>query len=322
MTQYTQYNAPPSDIMKGAQRYRKESGMLPPPEPEKEAMNQFESFRPMMFSIAYRMLGSVTEAEDILQNAYLRYRSIPPGSIVSPKAFLSTVVTRLCLNQLQAARVQRESYLGPWLPEPLLTDDDPGSPTSQAEKLESISMAFLVLLERLTPVERAVFLLREVFDYPYPDIAEIVGKDEVSCRQILSRAKKFITAQRPRFTPSSEHHHQLMQQFLEATEEGDLDGLTQLLTSDVTLQTDGGGRVRGAATRVVHGQEAVAQFVIASQRFIEGAFTTEIAEVNGEPAILLRVDGHPFSVVSVTIDQQHIQEIRVIANPEKLKHLT
>lgn len=318
----TQYDAPRSYIMKGALRTRKESSMLPPPEPEKEALGQFENYRPRMFSIAYRMLGSVTEAEDILQNAYLRYRQMPPGSIASPKAFLSTVVTRLCLNQLQAARVQRESYLGPWLPEPLLTEDDPGSPTGQAEKLESISMAFLVLLERLTPVERAVFLLREIFDYPYPDIAEIVGKDEVSCRQILSRAKKFIAASRPRFTPSGEHHHQLLQQFLAATEEGDLDGLTQLLTSEVTLWTDGGGKVRGAATRVVHGQEAVAQFVIASQRFIEAAFTTEILEVNGEPAILLRVEGHPFSVVSVTINQQHIQEIRVIANPEKLKHLT
>ncbi len=293
--------------------------MLSPP--EKEAMDQFETYRPMMFSIAYRMLGSVTEAEDMLQNAYLRYRQMPAGSIASPKAFLSTVVTRLCLNHLQAARVQRESYLGPWLPEPLLTEDDPGSPTSQAEMLESISMAFLVLLERLTPVERAVFLLREVFDYPYTDIAEIVGKDEVSCRQIFSRAKKFIAAQRPRFTSSTEHHDQLMQQFLEAVEEGDLDGLTQLLASDVTLWTDGGGKVRGAATRSLHGQEAVARFVIASQRFIQTMFTTEITEVNGEPAILLRVDGHPFSVVSVTIAQQHIVEIRVIAAPEKLRHL-
>ena len=293
--------------------------MLPPP--EKEAMDQFERYRPLMFSIAYRMLGSVTEAEDIVQNAYLRYRQMPAGSIASPKAFLSTVVTRLCLNQLQAVRVQRESYLGPWLPEPLLTEDDPGSPTSQAEMLESISIAFLVLLERLTPVERAVFLLREVFDYPYPEIAEIVGKEEVSCRQIFSRAKKFIASQRPRFTPSTEHHQQLLQQFLEAVEEGDLDGLTKVLASDVTLWTDGGGKVRGAATRSLHGQESVARFVIASQRLIQAVFTAEITEVNGEPAILLRVDGHPLSVVSVTIEQQHIVAIRVIGNPEKLKHL-
>lgn len=293
--------------------------MLSPP--EKEAMDQFERYRPMMFSIAYRMLGSVTEAEDILQNAYLRYRQVPAGSIASPKAFLSTIVTRLCLNHLQAARVQRESYLGPWLPEPLLTEEDAGSPTSQAEMQESISMAFLVLLERLTPMERAVFLLREVFDYPYPEIAAIVDKEEVSCRQIFRRAKKFIASQRPRFTPSTEHHQQLLQQFLEAVEEGDLNGLTQILASDVTLWTDGGGKVRGAATRSLHGQEAVARFVIASQRLIQAVFTAEIAEVNGEPAILLRVDGHPLSVVSVTIAQQHIMAIRVIGNPEKLRHL-
>lgn len=288
---------------------------------ERETMDQFEGYRPLMFSIAYRMLGSVTEAEDILQDAYLRYRQMPAGSIASPRAFLSTVVTRLCLNHLQTARVQRESYLGPWLPEPLLTEDDPDSPISQAERLESVSMAFLVLLERLTPVERAVFLLREVFDYPYPDIAEIVGKDEVSCRQILSRAKKFIAASRPRFTPSTEQHQHLMQQFLGAVEEGDLDGLTHLLASDVTLSTDGGGKVRGAATRVVHGAEAVARFVIASLRFIQAEFTTEITQVNGEPAILLRIEDHPFTVVSVTIVQQHIVDIRVIANPDKLGHL-
>jgi len=289
--------------------------------PEKETMDEFERYRPLMFSIAYRMLGSVTEAEDIVQNAYLRYRQMPAGSIASPKAFLSTVVTRLCLNYLQSVRVQRESYLGPWLPEPLLTEDDAGSPSSQAEMLESISMAFLVLLERLTPVERAVFLLREVFDYPYPEIATIVDKEEVSCRQIFSRAKKFIASQHPRFTPSSEHHEQLLQQFMEAVGEGDLDGLTELLASDVTLWTDGGGKVRGAATRSLHGQDPVARFVIASQRFIETAFTAEITRVNGEPAIVLRVDGHPFSVVSITIAQQHIVDIRVIGNPEKLKHL-
>jgi RNA polymerase sigma-70 factor, ECF subfamily len=290
-------------------------------QPEREAMDQFELYRPLMFSIAYRMLGSVTEAEDTLQNAYVRYRQMPADSIASPKAFLSTVVTRLCLNHLQTARVQRESYLGPWLPEPLLTEDDPGSPTSQAEMLESISMAFLVLLERLTPVERAVFLLREVFDYPYAEIAAIVDKEEATCRQILSRAKKFMAAEHPRFNPSTPQHRQLLQQFMDAVEEGDLAGLTQLLASDVTMWADGGGKVRGAATRPLHGPQAVARFTIASLRYIQERFTMEITEANRESAILLRVDGHPFVVVSVTIVQQHIVEIRVIGNPEKLKHL-
>src|SRR5579884_414217 len=285
-------------------------------------MDQFEQYRPFMFSIAYRMLGSVSEAEDILQNAYVRYRQIEASTITSPKAFLSTMVTRLCLNYLQTVRVQRESYLGPWLPEPLLTEDDPESPTSQAEKLESISMAFLVLLERLTPVERAVFLLREVFDYPYAEIAAIVGKEEASCRQILSRAKKFIATQHPRFAPSTEQHHQLLQQFLDAVQEGDLAGLTQLLTSDVTLSTDGGGKVRGAATRVLHGSEAVAKFMIAvAQRYMQVISTIEITQANGEPAILIRVDGHPFTMISLSIAQQHIVDIRAIGNPDKLKHL-
>lgn len=285
-------------------------------------MDQFEMYRPMMFSIAYRMVGSVTEAEDIVQDAYLRYCQMPPHSVVSPKAFLSTVVTRLCLNHLQTVRVQRESYLGPWLPEPLLTEDeDAYSPTEHVEMLESLSMALLVLLERLTPVERAVFLLREVFDYPYPEIAAIIGKEEVTCRQIFSRAKKFIAAQRPRFTPSGEHHHQLLQQFMEAIQGGDLKGLTHLLASDVTLWADGGGKIRGAATRPLHGPQAVARFVIASLRYAQGMVTAEMTEANEEPAILLRVDGHPFVVVSVTIAQQHILEIRVIGNPEKLRHI-
>jgi RNA polymerase sigma-70 factor (ECF subfamily) len=290
---------------------------------QREAMDQFEQYRPLMFSIAYRMLGSVSEAEDMLQDAYLRYREMPAGSIASPKAFLSTVVTRLCLNHLQSARVQRESYLGPWLPEPLLTEGDPGSPISQAEQLESISMAFLVLLERLTPVERAVFLLREVFDYPYPEIAEIVGKEEATCRQILSRAKKFIAGNRPRFTPSTEHQH-LLQEFLDAVSEGDLAGLTHLLASDVRLSTDGGGKVPGAATRILHGPEAVARFMIAvSRRNLQVASpsTLELTEANGEPAVLIRVDGRPLALISLTITQQHIVDIRAIGNPDKLRHL-
>lgn len=290
---------------------------------ERDSIDQFEQYRPLMFSIAYRMLGSVSEAEDMLQNAYIRYLQIDISTIASPKAFLSTMVTRLCLNHLQSVRVQRESYLGPWLPEPLLTEEDPESPTSQAEQLESISMAFLVLLERLTPVERAVFLLREVFDYSYPEIASMVGKEEASCRQILSRAKKFIAAQRPRFTASNERHQQLLQQFQAAVTEGDLSGLMHLLSSDVTLSTDGGGKVPGAATRRLQGAEAVARFMIAvTRRYAQALSTPELIEANGEPAILIRVDGHPFTVISMTIVQQQIVDIRAIGNPDKLKHLT
>src|SRR5437016_7627305 len=182
----------------------------------------FDQYRGLLFSIAYRMLGSVADAEDMLQETYIRWQESAPDEVRSPRAFLVTIVSRLCINHLQSARVQREEYVGQWLPEPLVTD--PASdPAGILHADESISMAFLVMLERLTPVERAVFLLREVFDYPYPEVAEIVGKEEASCRQILSRAKKFIAAQRPRFTSSTEQHHQLVQQFLEAVEEGELD---------------------------------------------------------------------------------------------------
>ena len=183
---------------------------------------QFEAHRPLLFSIAYRMLGSATEAEDIMQEAYLRYHAVSPEAIHSPKAFLSTLVIRLCLNQLESARAKREVYVGPWLPEPVLTgagdvtalNAPVPSPSQHAELHESISLAFLVLLEQLTPVERAVFLLREVFDYKYAEIAEILEKDETACRQLFSRAKKHIAEHRPRFKSTPEKHRQLLSQFM------------------------------------------------------------------------------------------------------------
>jgi RNA polymerase sigma-70 factor, ECF subfamily len=285
-------------------------------------MEQFESYRPLLFSIAYRMLASVAEAEDIVQDTYLRYCQTPPESIGSHKAFLSTIVTRLCLNHLQSARAQREVYVGPWLPEPLLTESETDlSPTEQAEVHESISMAFLVLLERLTPVERAVFLLREVFEYSYAEIASIVEKEEVTCRQILRRAKKFLAEHRPRFKPSPEQHRQILHRFMQAIEAGNLEGLMQLLSAEVTMWADGGGRLRGAATRPLYGPIAVGRFVVASLRYIQGTLASDIVEVNGEPAIVLRVDGRPFVIVNVSIEQRLIREIRVIGNPDKLRHI-
>jgi RNA polymerase sigma-70 factor (ECF subfamily) len=220
-----------------------------------------------MFSIAYRMLGSATEAEDILQEAYLRHLAVAPDTIRAPKAFLSTVVTRLCLNQLQSARVQRETYIGPWLPEPIFTDtDERADPQRQAEMQDSISFAFLMLLEELTPLERAVFLLRETFDYEYNDIAEIVGKEPATCRQVFSRAKKHVAGAKPRFTPAPEAHRRLLSQFMQAAGSGDLEGLTALLSELVTMWADGGGRARGAAIHPMHGRQAVVQFVLPSTR--------------------------------------------------------
>jgi RNA polymerase sigma-70 factor (ECF subfamily) len=283
---------------------------------------QFEAYRPLMFSIAYRMLGSVTEAEDIVQEAYLRYQATPADAIVSHKAFVSTIVTRLCLNQLQSARAQRESYIGPWLPEPVLTGvDEQFTPMQHVELHESLALAFLVLLEQLTPVERAVFLLREVFDYDYAEIAAIVGKAEAACRQLFSRAKRHIAAGRPRFKPSPQAHRQIFTQFLRAVEQGELDGLMQLLADDVELWVDGGGKAQGAITRPLHGRTAVAQFLAATRRHASPDSRTEIAEVNGEPALIVHEGSSVRLVLSIGIDQGQICAIRAIRNPDKLQNL-
>ncbi len=283
---------------------------------------QFENYRPLMFAIAYRMLGSAADAEDVVQDAYLRYQAVPPETIVSTKAFLSTIVTRLALTRLQSAHVQRETYIGPWLPEPVLTEHDSRSnPVDQLNLQDSLSMAFLVLLEELTPLERAVFLLREVFDYEYAEIAEMVGKEETACRQLLSRAKKHIAARRPRFTPNREEHRRLLDQFMQAVRTGELEGLMQLLADDVTLWADGGGKARGAALHPLHGREVVARFVLASTRFVAGDYHIEMADVNGEPAVILRVDGQARVVLFITVARHRLQEIRAIGNPDKLKHV-
>jgi len=283
-------------------------------------LQQFEIHRRLMFSIAYRMLGSAADAEDILQDAFLRYRNTPRGEIVSHKAFLSTVVTRLCLNRLESVQMQRETYIGPWLPEPILTTrDESVDAVQQTELHESLSMAFLVLLEQLTPLERAVFLLRQVFDCEYHEIAEMIGNDETACRQLFSRAKKHISENRPRFRSNPEQQRELLKQFVTAVSQGELDGLLQLLSNDVTLWADGGGKVRGAALNPLYGREVVARFVIASPYLITGLLEPHIGWVNEEPALLLRVDGQTRFVVMLGIDENLIQEIRIIGNPDKLK---
>jgi RNA polymerase sigma-70 factor (ECF subfamily) len=257
----------------------------------------------------------------MVQEAYLRYQAVPPETIVSHKALLTTIISRLCLNHLELARTKRESYIGTWLPEPMLTTDTAALPLQQTSVHESISMAFLVLLENLTPLERAVFLLREVFDYEYGEIADIVGKDETACRQLFSRAKKHIADHHPRFQASPETHHQLLERFLQAVSVGELDGLMQLLTDDVTMWADGGGKARGAATRPLMGQVVVAQFVLASTRLPAQSYTVEVAEVNGEPAAVLRVEGKTIVVLFITVTAGKIREIRAIGNPDKLRHV-
>jgi RNA polymerase sigma-70 factor, ECF subfamily len=282
----------------------------------------FESYRPLLFSIAYRMLGSVMEAEDIVQEAYLRYQAVPREDIQTLKPFLTTIVHRLCLDHLKSAKAQRETYTGMWLPEPVLTGEGSSllMPAKQMNDYESISMAFLVLLESLTPLERAIFLMREVFDYEYVEIAEIVGKEEAACRQLFSRAKKHISEHQPRFKSSPEMHAEMMTKFMMACQAGELEGLMSLLAEDVTVYADGGGKTH-AATRPIYGRDHVARYFIAIVPRMPKDATFQIAEVNGKRAIIMRSEGKVFNVMSFEVDNGLIKAIHAIMNPEKLGHL-
>jgi len=285
----------------------------------------FQQHRPLLFSLAYRMLGSATDAEDVLQDAYLRFQSATSSAIDSPKAYLSTIVTRLCVNHLTSARARRETYVGPWLPEPVMSTDHPelANPEARVLAYDSVSLAFLVLLERLTPAERAVLLLREVFDYEYGEIAEMLDKSEAACRKLYSRAKGSVAANHPRFQVSPEAHRRLLEEFMRAAQSGDLDGLTGLLADDVTFWADSGGKVRGAALQPIHGRANVARFIIGvTARFMPPGAQLGVADVNGLPTLLIRhPDGTPAIVVSIEADQARIRAIWAVANPDKLRSL-
>jgi len=278
----------------------------------------FEENRGLMFSIAYRMLGSAAEAEDIVQEAYLRYQAMPPENIQSHKAFLSTIVTRLSIDHLKSAKVQRETYFGQWLPEPLLTQDDT---LESSVDYDSISIAFLVLLESLTPAERAVFLLHEVFDYSYEEIAHIVDKDMAACRQLLSRAKKHIHARHHRFQTTAEKHHEIILKFALAAQAGELDELTTLLAEDIEWHADGGGKVP-AVIRPLHGREKVARLVVGLPRFLPEGSYLEINNINGQPCLVVYYsDGKPHFVFFFTVEDGKIRQVWVMANPDKLKRI-
>jgi RNA polymerase sigma-70 factor (ECF subfamily) len=283
----------------------------------------FEEYRSLLFAIAYRMLGSAMEAEDIVQEAYLRYRATPPESIRTLKGFLTTIVHHLCIDHLKSAQAQREYYVGPWLPEPIITGDGAPllSPLRQITDRESISMAFLVLLESLSPLERAVFLLREVFDYEYAEIAQITGRNEAACRQLFSRAKKHISEHRPRFPASPEAHAKMVGRFMEACITGDMDGLMSLLAEDVTAWSDGGGKVSGAARQPIHGCDKVARAIISLLLHAPEGTTVEVIEANGLPALLVRVKGQIVSVLTLEVEGDFIRALRSVANPDKLAHL-
>jgi RNA polymerase sigma-70 factor, ECF subfamily len=287
-------------------------------------LDAFETYRTYLFSIAYRMLGSAMDAEDMVQETYLRYRATPPNTIESPRAFLTTIIVRLCMDQLHLARRQRESYVGPWLPEPIsdMTVLQVENPAEHFEREESVSLAFLVLLERLQPVERAVFLLREVFEYEYAEIATFLGKSEMACRQAFSRAKKHLADHRPRFPASRETHLHMLLTFQRAVQAGDMDALMRLLSKDAILWADGGGKVKGAATRPVSGAAAVARFSVgATTRFLPVEYRVQVEEVNGEPAVVVRGESGAYFVLTIEVSAQRIHTVRVVANPDKLTHL-
>ncbi len=282
-----------------------------------------EELRPLLRSIAYGIVGSVNDAEDLVQDAYLRFhRAVTAGEVIeSPKAYLSVIVTRLAINHSRSARVRREQYVGTWLPEPLLTDEA-SDPTERAEMADALSMAFLVLLESLSPVERAVFLLHEVFGFAYDEVAGMVHKTENNCRQIAARARRHIEARRPRFEASRRQKDELAKRFFAAVEEGDLDGLMELLAADVVMIGDGGGKAP-AIRAPLHGSERVAGFLVAiarGLRLVEGRIRP--AEVNGQPGAIIRDrDGRIISVLSLDIADGRVQTIRGILNPDKLRHL-
>jgi RNA polymerase sigma-70 factor (ECF subfamily) len=272
----------------------------------------FDRHRPLLFSIAYRMLGSVMDAEDVVQEAFLRWQRAPRTEVRSPKAYLSAVVTRLCIDQLRSAKARREEYVGPWLPEPLPTEPD------AAVIDESLSMAFLVLLESLNPTERAVFLLREVFDYDYEEISRLVGKSEANCRQIARRARDSVAARRPRFESSPEQEERLMASFLEASLDGDMEGLVSVLSEDVTLWSDGGGKTR-AAMNPIHGADRVSRFIFGILREAPPGLVVRRTRVNGRPGIIgYFADGRPQSVTTFEVAGGRIRAIRIVVNPEKL----
>jgi len=261
----------------------------------------YEDLRPLLFSIAYRMLGSASEAEDIVQDAFLRFhQAAKEEQIDNPKAYLSTITTRLSIDHLRSARVKRESYTGTWLPEPLLTEEVPDA-SQHAEMADSMSMAFLVLLESLSPVERAVFLLREVFDYPYDEIAQTIGKTEDNTRQLAVRARKHVEERRPRFEADKKARDELAGRFWAAAEDGDTEGLVKLLADDVVFYGDGGGK-GPAIAKPLYGRERVLKFVFGLMRLVgRMGVTFEPSQVNGEPGVIARApDGSIVSVLSMS----------------------
>jgi RNA polymerase sigma-70 factor (ECF subfamily) len=281
---------------------------------------EFEELRPLLFSIAYRILGSVSEAEDAVQETWLRYEASPTQP-TSTKAFLAAAVTRISIDVLRSARRRRETYVGPWFPEPLLIDPYE-DPARSAELADSVSMAALLLLERLSPLERAVFVLKEVFGFGFPEIASAVGRSEAACRQLAVRARRHMDAGRPRFEADRREREKLAARFFDALREGDVEGLQELLAADVQMIGDGGGKAPQLARAIIGAgnvARVLAAFVPPS---VQLGIAVEPHEVNGQPGAILRYrDGKVLNTLALDILDGRIQTIRAVINPDKLRHL-
>lgn len=287
---------------------------------------KFNEYRPFLFSIAYRMLGSVMDADDIVQEAFLRWLRASPDEVQSPRAYLASVVTRLCIDQERSARAQHEVYVGPWLPEPLLSERSPDV-ADQAILAESLSTAFLLLLQNLTPVERAVFLLREVFNYEYPEIARIVDKSEANCRQMVRRSHQHLAKRRPRFEVSPIQHEQMLDRFVQACSMGDMNGLLNLLAEDIVLYTDGGGKVH-AALHPIYGPDRVARFMFGIIRktfnTLEEAYKVlsfRLETINGVRGLVFFLHGQPYATFTLDLEGERIKNIYFLVNPDKLQSI-
>ncbi|MEV5328429.1 RNA polymerase sigma-70 factor [Nonomuraea sp. NPDC052634] len=294
-------------------------------------MPTFEEHRGLLMSVAYRILGSVTDAEDVVQEAWLRWSGADRADIADPKAYLVTVTSRLAIDRLRQAKTRRESYVGPWLPEPISTGPDAAE---HAELADSVELALLVVLETLTPLERAVFVLREAFDLPFAEIAEIVGRSEPAVRQLARRARDHVRERRPRYDVDRDERRRITERFFDAAMEGDLDGLISLLSDQVAMVSDGGGKAK-AALRVITGSGNVSRFLLSIKtpaniaRFMTSVgqaagaeVSYDIQAINGAPALVMSAGGRVVGVLSLVVVDGRIETIYVMANPDKLAHLS
>ena len=275
----------------------------------------FVTHRSLLFTVAYEMLGSAADAEDVLQESWLRWAAVDHDTVQEPRAYLVRIVTRQALNHLRTVSRRREEYVGEWLPEPLLTSPDVAD---DVELAENLSIAMLTVLETLGPAERAVFVLREVFDVPYDEIADAVGKTPAAVRQIAHRAKDHVAARRPRVTVGPTEHEEVVERLVVALNSGDLQGLMDVLAPDVVSVADGGGKVRGAARRPIVGAERLARYLVGGMAKVEGTLAASSTWVNGQPGVRMELDGVLVGVVSLTVVDGRITQVYSIANPEKL----